>query len=225
MMMRCILAAGCMVGVSSAWAGEWVSLFNGKDLSGWEQLNGTAEYQVEDGAIVGTTVPGSPNSFLCTVGDYGDFEMTFEVKVDTGLNSGVQIRSRVRGQEPSGKTPTKNAQRGRYFGPQVEIEAGPGQAGYIYGEAMGTGWLSPEPDAGGDKAEHELFKNDAWNQYRIIAKGPTIRTFINGQPIADLTDEKAFASHPKGSIGLQVHSIPKGEGPYQVRWRNLKIRE
>src|SRR5262249_61069621 len=75
----------------------WVPLFNGKDLSGWEQRNGTATYRVEGGAIVGKTAEGSPNSFLCTVKEYGDFELKFEVKVDDALNSGVQIRSKTRG--------------------------------------------------------------------------------------------------------------------------------
>jgi len=73
--------------------GEWVSLFNGQDLDGWQQINGNAKYEVKDGAILGTSVPNSANSFLCTKKHYGDFELEFEVKVDKELNSGVQIRS------------------------------------------------------------------------------------------------------------------------------------
>ena len=72
---------------------EWVSLFNGKSLEGWTQKNGWASYRVEDGAIVGKTAEGSPNSFLCSVHEYGDFELEFEVKVHNSLNSGCQIRS------------------------------------------------------------------------------------------------------------------------------------
>ncbi|MEM1070990.1 MAG: family 16 glycoside hydrolase, partial [Planctomycetota bacterium] len=53
-------------------SGSWVSLFNGKDLSGWTQRNGTATYRVEEGAIVGKTAEGSPNSFLCSNADYKD---------------------------------------------------------------------------------------------------------------------------------------------------------
>ena len=56
----------------------WVQLFNGKDLEGWEQRNGTATYKVEDGCVLGTTSEGSPNSFLCTKKDYGDFELVYE---------------------------------------------------------------------------------------------------------------------------------------------------
>ena len=67
----------------------FVDLFNGKDLTGWSQRNGTATYRVEGDAIVGKTSDGSPNSFLCTDQLYGDFELQFDVKVDPRLNSGV----------------------------------------------------------------------------------------------------------------------------------------
>ena len=146
----------------------------------------------------------------------------FEVKVETGLNSGVQIRSRSRTAEDS----KAGSNEGRYFGPQVEIESSPGQAGYVYGEAMGTGWLSPEPKSK-DKAvnQHSIFRNDEWNHYRIVAKGPRIQTFINGIPVADVTDEKAYASHPRGSIGLQVHSVGPNNHPKSVSWRRLYIRD
>ena len=77
----------------NAGADEWVSLFNGKDIEGWEQKGGEATYKVEDGCIVGTTKPRTPNSFLCPQNSYGDFELTFDVKCDEDLNSGVQIRS------------------------------------------------------------------------------------------------------------------------------------
>ena len=73
--------------------GDWVPLFDGTTLNGWEQRNGTAHDRIENGAIVGKTSDGSPNSFLCTTKEYGDFELEFEVKCDPRLNSGVQIRS------------------------------------------------------------------------------------------------------------------------------------
>ncbi len=194
-------------------ADGWVSLFNGTDLEGWVQKNGTAEYRVEDGAVVGKTKEGSPNSFLCTKREYGDFELRFDVKVDNPLNSGVQIRSQTVGETNAG----------RVNGPQVEIEASGAngaEAGYIYGEATGRGWLTPESEL----KPHKHFKDGEWNEYRIVAQGPRIRTWINGEPVADLTDEEIYKTHPRGFIGLQVHSIAKGAGPFEVRWRNLKIR-
>ena len=191
-------------------ADDWVSLFDGKTLDGWIQKNGTATYRVEEGAIVGKTQEKSPNSFLCTEELYGDFELEFEVMVDNRLNSGVQIRSQ-----------TKDGPTGRVNGPQVEIESGPAEAGYIYGEATGRGWLTP-PD---ELVPHDHFKNGEWNHYRVLAKGPRIQTWINGESIADLTDEAIYETHPKGFIGLQVHGIKPGTGPYEVRWRNIRIRE
>jgi hypothetical protein len=183
-----------------------------------------------DGTIVGTTTEGSPNSFLASNKEYGDFELEFEVKVDDALNSGVQLRSTDKAVEVEGAkgkgAKGKGAKGDRVNGPQCEIEASPGQAGYIYGEATGLGWLSQEPDSKDPaKNQHSHMKNGEWNSYRIVAKGPRIQTFINGQPVADLTHEGIFKSHPKGFIGLQVHGIKKGTGPYSVAWRNIRIKE
>ncbi|MBW3598617.1 MAG: DUF1080 domain-containing protein, partial [Planctomycetes bacterium] len=187
------------------------SLFDGKSLEGWVQKNGTATYRVEDETIVGVTNEGSPNSFLCTKQDYGDFELEFEVKVHDRLNSGVQIRSQ-----------TKDVPTGRVNGPQVEIESSPGEEGYIYGEATGRGWLIPEDEL----KPHSHFKNGEWNKYRVVANGRHIQTWINGEPIADLTlDEEFHRMYAKGFIGLQVHSIGAGQGPYEVAWRNLRLRK
>lgn len=197
---------------STSFAGEWVSLFDGETLKGWTQKNGTATYAVVDGTIMGRTTEGSPNSFLCSNEVYGNFELEFEVKVHNALNSGVQIRSKTK--------ETSDGSIGRVYGPQVEIESGPAEAGYVYGEATGRGWLTPKERL----IKHSHFKNDQWNSYRIVAVGPTITTYINGQQIEELTDEPIFETHPKGFIGLQVHGIKKGTGPYQVQWRNIRIK-
>jgi hypothetical protein len=192
--------------------GGWVSIFDGKSLKGWTQLNGTATYRVENGTIIGQTKSGSPNSFLCSDKLYDNFELVFDVKVHDRLNSGVQIRSQTRG-----------GPRGRVNGPQVEIEASGAQgaeAGYVYGEAAG-GWMT----AKNDLKKHKHFKDGKWNSYRVIASGATIQVWINGVLISDLVDEKKLKTHPKGFIGLQVHGIGKAAGPYDVAWRNLKIRE
>ena len=65
---------------------EWILLFNGKDLTGWQQLNGRATYYVENGEIVGTTIANSPNSFLCTKRTVSDFILEFEIMVDPDIN-------------------------------------------------------------------------------------------------------------------------------------------
>jgi len=196
----------------------WKPLFNGKDLSDFIVEDGKATYEVKDGVIIGTTAVPSPNTFLATKASYGDFELVFDVKVADQLNSGVQIRSRSRTQAEGNP--------GRFFGPQVEIEASPGQSGFIYGEATGRGWLSPEPKSKDPKVkQHSLMKKGEWNHYRIVAKGPRIQTFINGEPVADLTDEAIYKTHPAGHIGLQVHGINAKLHPMQVSWKNLYIRE
>lgn len=200
---------------------KWRSLFDGKTLNGWKPAeHGKALYEVKDGTLHGTTVEGSPNSFLASEKEFGDFELEFEVTVHDQLNSGVQIRSR-------GKTEADvdaNKQGlGVFHGPQVEIEAGPGQAGYIYGESTKYGWLSPEPKD--EKHTHDFFKNGEWNKYRIVATGPRIQTWINGHMVADLTHEEIYKTHPKGHIGLQVHGIGAGTGPFDVSWRNIRIIE
>jgi hypothetical protein len=193
----------------------WASLFDGETLDGWIQKNGTASYRVEDGAIVGRTSPGSPNSFLCTAKEYGDFELVFEVKLlNNELNSGVQVRSKTAPAEGS-------EEFGRVNGPQVEIEASGengAESGYIYGEACG-GWMTPEAEL----IPHKAFKDGAWNHYRILGRGPRLATWINGRPIEDLADESKFKTHPKGFIGLQVHGVGDS-GPYEVAWRNIRIR-
>ncbi|MFT5303527.1 MAG: hypothetical protein ACI87E_004443 [Mariniblastus sp.] len=187
-----------------------ISLFNGKNLDGWTQRNGTASYRVEGDAIVGKTSAGSPNSFLCSDKLYGDFELKFDVKVDSRLNSGVQIRSQSKGDKPEG----------RVNGPQVEISVDDGMAGYVYGEAAG-GWMTP----GDDRKPHKHFKDGEWNSYHVVAFGNKIETWINGHQISDLTHDQRHKSHPKGFIGLQVHGIGSDKGPYEVRWRNLMLRD
>lgn len=228
---RIILAAAALAALASPLAaaeGEWISLFDGKTLQGWKPSTlGTAKYTVVDGTIHGETVEGSPNTFLLSEQQFGDFELEFEVKVHDSLNSGVQIRSREKTEADlasTGKDGKPATDLARFFGPQCEVEASPGQSGYIYGEATGQGWLSPEPRQK-PEASHSHMKNGEWNTFRIVAKGARIQTFINGQAVADLTHEEVYKTHPKGHIGLQVHGIKKGTGPFDVAWRNLRIRE
>jgi Domain of Unknown Function (DUF1080) len=202
----CCSLACCLA--ASAQDPGFIDLFNGKNLDGWSQRNGTATYRVEGDAIVGKTSEGSPNSFLCSNELYGDFELKFDVKVDAALNSGVQIRSQSIDDKPEG----------RVNGPQVEVSLD-GMAGYVYGESAG-GWMTPESD----RKPHRHFQDGQWNSYHIVAFGNRIQTWINGHPVSDLVHEERFQSHPKGFIGLQVHGIGAGQGPYEVRWRNLKLR-
>ncbi len=193
----------------------WTSLFDGESLVGWTIRSGKADYYAQDGAITGTTKKGSPNTFLTTLETYGDFELQFDVFLhDDGLNSGVQIRSKIVNDQ-GGKY------GGRVGGPQVEIEKGPGQSGLIYGEASG-GWLSSKEK---HNANHNQFKNGQWNHYHIIAKGNNIKTSINGEAVEDLTlKEENYNEFKQGFIGLQVHAVG-GDPNFKVSWRNIYIKE
>ncbi len=198
----------CMVSVLASAQEPWKPLFDGKDLTGWEQKGGQAVYTVEDGVIVGTTVLDTPNSFLCTQQFYSDFILELEFKVDPKLNSGIQIRSH--------SVPEYN--NGRVHGYQVEID--PSERAWtagIYDEAR-RGWLATlekNPQA------RAAFRQNEWNHLRIEAVGDVIRTWINDVPAAHLSDSLT----PNGFIALQVHTIgsDKSKEGIQVRWRNIRI--
>jgi len=193
----------------------WQQLFDGKTLEGWSVKSGFATYRVDGDAIVGTTTPGSPNTFLCSDKEFADFELNFQVKFDGEFfNSGVQIRAKLRGEEYGG----------RVYGPQVEIEKSPGQSGYIYGEAAG-GWQSPEPESDAASSAHNYFQNEGWTQYRILAIGRKIQTWINGNLVADLVyDAGRYMDNSQGFIGLQVHGIGDRTEKMSVRWKNIYIK-
>ena len=189
----------------------FVDLFDGVTLAGFEQKGGKAVYRVEDGCIVGTTVPRTPNSFLCTKRHYGDFVLEYEFKIDGTLNSGVQIRSHS----------IASDRKGRVHGYQVEIDPDVKRnrmwtAG-IYDEAR-RGWIH---NLKNNEPARKAFKPEAWNKIRVAAVGDSIKTWINGVPAADLVDSMTAS----GFIGLQVHGVGNRKDKLEVRWRNLKIQD
>ncbi len=186
---------------------KWISLFNGKDLTGWTKLNGTADYKVENNTITGISKPGTPNTFLATTRQYGDFILEFDFKVDDALNSGVQFRSNS----------LNTYNKGVVHGYQFEIDpSARAWTGGIYDEAR-RGWLYPmtyNPSA------QKAFKNNQWNKARIEAIGSSIRTWVNGIAAADLVDDKTAS----GFIALQVHSISEADKAGKtIAWRNIRI--
>lgn len=186
---------------------DFVALFNGVDLSGWEVKNGEAPYSVEDGMIVGRCVTGTPNTFLCTEKEFGDFILTFEAKFEKG-NSGVMFRAQS---NPEYKD-------GRVHGYQMELDPTKrAWTGGIYDEAR-RGWLYCMEY---NQEAKSAFKPGEWNTYRIEAIGNHIRTFVNEVPFADLIDDVDAA----GFIGLQVHSIGDNEELSGQRniFKNIKI--
>jgi hypothetical protein len=200
----------------------FVKLFDGKTLDGWEQHSGKAEYRIEDGTVVGKSVAGTGNSFLCTKKKYGDFILELEFKVSPKLNSGIQFRSEINGEEKmveiAGKP--KKLEADRVFGYQYEIDPSDrSYTGGVYDEAR-RGWLA---DLKENEPARKAFKQGEWNAARIECKGDSIKTWINGVPAANFTDGMT----KEGVIALQVHGVGKavekvGE---EVRWRNIHIKE
>ncbi len=208
--MRQISVALALLAMSAhATAADATPLFDGKTLTGWKQLGGAADYKVVDGAIVGTSVPNVPNSFLVTEKTYGDFILEFDVRQDVGpMNSGVQFRSHS----------TPDFQDGRVHGYQTDIDPSPRQwSGQIYEEAQ-RGWFSTGETNPPSKA---LYKFGEWNHYRVEALGPRLRVWINDGAVADVID----GGSTEGFIGLQVHSIEKPEEAGRtVSWKNLTVQ-
>ena len=163
----------------------WTSLFDGKTLNGWKELAGTAQYTVENGAIVGTGVAGSGNSFLVTDKEFSDFVLEMDVKIDdTSSNSGIQLRSHY---DPAG-----HDGKGLVFGCQYEIDPSSRRwTGGIYDEGR-RGWLYP---VSLNHSVQNAFKAGQWNHLRVEYIGSSIRTWVDGLATAfvvDTLDKKGF---------------------------------
>lgn len=174
------------------------TLFNGKDLSGW-QVHGTEKWYVDQGDLVCESGPDKEYGYLSTIKPYKNFILKLRFKQEANGNSGVFFRSSVKGTIIKGW--------------QVEV-APPGQhTGGIY-ESYGRGWLiKPKPE------NEKYLKMEDWNQLTIKVKGNQVTTYLNGHKMVQLQDDKIGAG--EGGIALQIHS----GGGIKVRWNNLKIRE
>ena len=195
----------------SAKAG-WINLFDGKSLSGWKKVAGDAEYKIEDGAIAGITVANTPNTFLITEQEYGDFELELEVKImDTTSNSGIQFRSHY---DPAG-----NDGKGKVFGYQYELDPSSRRwTGGVYDEGR-RDWLYP---LSYNASAQAMLKTGVYNKVKLECVGNTIKTWINGKPAACVVDDV----DSKGVIALQVHSIGKADmAGKKIYWKNIRIHD
>lgn len=194
--------------VVAARAASPLELFDGKTLAGWE--GDPAWWRVEEGAITGgsKTVKVPRNFFLATTRSYQNFELRLQLKLagvpDTGMiNSGVQIRSvRVPGStEMSG----------------YQVDAGDGWWGKLYDESRRNRVIAEPKDL---PAVTAAVKPGDWNEYRIRAEGPRIRTWVNGVPALDFTETEPGIPQD-GHIALQIHS----GGKAWVQVREVRLEE
>ncbi|MCM4153973.1 DUF1080 domain-containing protein [Arenibacter sp. N53] len=191
---------------------DWEYPFNGKTLDGWKKMGGDATYHVEGDMIVGTTAPvtDTSNTFLVTNKFYDNFVLEYEVIMDAAPNnyhnSGVQIRSNS----------FPDFYNGLVHGYQVEIDLDTtARSGGIYDEGR-RGWVH---DLSANPAAKKAFKLVEWNSFRVVADGPSIKTWVNGVPAADYVDSMTAT----GFIGLQVHATDS-EKPLHVKWRNIRVK-
>lgn len=187
----------------------FTKLYNGKDLNGWTIRGGTCTFEAKGESIVATTVPGSPNTYLSTNReDYTNFIFTAELKWEIDGNSGIMFRAK--------RKLGKNNEI--IYGPQCEMEEihnSRGWSGGIFGQNIG-GWRYPlwlEAHSEVRKA----IKDDCWNRVTILARGDTVKTWVNGIPAAHWVDSE----YVKGFIALQSHAGRKGK----VHFRNIQIKE
>jgi hypothetical protein len=174
------------------------SLFNGKNLTGWK-IYGTEKWYVKDGLLICESGPDKQYGYLATEKFYKNFDLTLEFRQVADGNSGVFFRSTIEGTKITGW--------------QCEVAPKGHDTGGIY-ESYGRGWLKQIDD---DK--ENILKPGEWNKLRIRVVGDRVQTWLNDQPMVDLTDEKIGKAN--GSIALQIHE----GGGIKVEWRNLEIEE
>ena len=175
-----------------------ISLFNGKNLEGWN-IHGTEKWYVENGNIICESGPDKEYGYLSTEKFYKDFELSIDFKQEADGNSGIFIRSTVDGIKVSGW--------------QVEVAPPGSDSGGIY-ESYGRGWLI-KPDKEKDKA----LKMGQWNTMKIRVVGNNVISWLNETQMVTLDDEKI--GQGEGAIALQIHS----GGGIKVRWKNILLNE
>lgn len=196
--MKCIFLLLFFSNAFSSWSQqEYVSLFNGKDLTGWT-IHGTEKWYIENGELVCESGPEKQYGYLSTEKSYYNFELSVQFKLEANGNSGIFIRSGVDGTKISGW--------------QVEVAPPDQHTGGIY-ESYGRGWLiQPKPE------DEKMLKADEWNTMLIRVNNYEITSWLNGKEMIHLKDEKIGAG--KGFIALQIHD----GGGIKVRWKNILIK-
>ncbi len=201
---------------------ETQSLFDGKTLDGWQF--DPAHWRVENGAIVGEIPKGQTlrkNTWIIWDGQLRDFELNLQFKLRgaPNANSGIQIRAQAR-------------DTGHVSGYQADLDMGATWLGRIYDE-HGRALLVERGqkvmiDKSGKRVAKTfspanlytpIFRENAWNDYRIIAIGEMIAIYINGTLFSVLVDEEEKAKDLFGKLAFQLHSGPET----RVEFRDIQL--
>lgn len=193
-----LVVVALIITANAGFAQKEKSLFNGKNLDGWI-IHGTEKWYVQDGLLVCESGPDKAYGYLSTEKNYADFELTVEFQQEANGNSGVFFRSTFEGTKVSGW--------------QVEVAPPNHDTGGIY-ESYGRGWLVQIPDE-----KENILKMGEWNKMKIRVVGGHVTTWLNGEQMVDITDDKIAKG--KGAIALQIHD----GGGIKVKWRNLIVNE
>lgn len=188
----------CAYSCSTSQKAKSTALFNGKNLDGWEAY-GTEKWYVEDGLLVCESGPDKQYGYLATKKTFKDFEVSLQFLQEANGNSGVFFRSFIEGTKITGW--------------QAEVAPPGHDTGGIY-ESYGRGWLI-KPDKSLDKH----LKMGDWNTLKIRVVGDQVTTWLNGQQMIDLKDEKIGKA--SGQIALQIHD----GGGIKVKWKHINVVE
>jgi hypothetical protein len=184
---------------------DWVSLFNGKDLTGWTKI-GNEKWEVESGGVIRGIAVSKDYGYLKTEKNYKDFHLALKFKCNGDGNSGVFFHSEF-------KPGTADITQGLQF----EVDCAMGKhTGGIYGD--GRQWIVwPAP-------ENEIVvRRDDWNEYLLIVEGNRYIARLNGVQMIDFTDPRPRSFD--GGISLQLHSGGRGDMMFKDLWiRDLSKR-
>ncbi len=200
----------------------FTSIFNGKDLSGWDGKPGW--WTVEDGALTAESTTAKPcaecNYLVWRGGQPANFELIADFRLSGQGNSGIQLRSKAL---PNWDT----------SGYQADMSGDGGLVGFVYEHTRGLiagrgeqvtigGDGKREVQKLGDAAELlKIYKPEDWNTYRIICRGQEIKLYVNGTLMCQFTDHDEKQAASKGVIALQMHPGP----PMKVQFKNIRLKE
>ena len=221
---------------------DFVQLFDGKSLKGWE---GDANYwRVENGCLVGEITPDKllkSNSFIIWQGGQpADFELIVECRITVDGNSGINYRSTKVTDTPhalkgyqadiDGKnryTGQNYEERGRttlaYRGQKTEINPLEKPGANVRDDVKNNAWtgLKVTESLGNIDSLKSRIKNEDWNEIHLVVKGNRLQHFVNGVLMSDVTDNDTANRTMKGLLGVQVHVGP----PMKVEYRNIRLKQ